>query len=243
MAGVVSSTLLNQRPYLILVGLVFLALTGWAPAAWGQPQAVFPETSRDFGEFTQDQEQSHAFPVKNTGNAPLRLLEVDPDCACTASAYDKEIPPGGEGRITLKLKPFSVSKQFQKKTRVRTDDPNNPQVTLLLTGIARPVVELLPSHIVRFQGPVSQAHEAQVRLVSHQAKPLEIRELKNNQPERLLVSLKAEEPGKSYLITVKNLAQQPGKYAGKIEILTNIEKRPMVLMRVFADLYPEDAKP
>ncbi len=215
----------------------------FSTAAQERPQAVFPETSYDFGEFSQDMEQAHTFIVRNTGQAILNILEVDPDCACTVPAFDKEIPPGAEGKITLKLKPFSVVKQFQKKTRIRTDDPENPQVVLTLTGVSRPVVEILPSHIIRFKGSPNQRHEATVRLVSHMAMPLEIREVRNNQPERLAVALKVEKPGNTYALTVTNQESQPGKYAGKIEVLTNIEKRPLLVIRVFGELYPEAAKP
>lgn len=229
---------------LVSCGVIFLVLAAALPAAaQGKPQAVFPETSHDFGEFIQDREQSYTFPVKNSGQATLRILEVDPDCACTVPAYDKEIPPGGEGKITLRLKAYSVLKQFQKKTRIRTDDPNNPQAVLILTGVSKPIIEITPSHIIRFKGPLKQKHEARVRLVSHMAKPLEIREVKNSLPDRVAVSLKAEEPGKTYVVTLQNQAEQPGNYAGKIELLTNAEKRPMLLLRVFADLYPEAAKP
>jgi hypothetical protein len=213
------------------------------PSAQARPQAVFPETSRDFGEFTQDLEQSHAFIVKNTGTDILQILEVDPDCSCTAPSYDKEIPPGAEGKIVLKLKSFSVKGPFEKKTRIRTNDPDKPQAMLILTGVSKPMIEILPSHIIRFKGPVKQKYEAQVRLISYLAYPLEIKEIRNNLPASLGVSLKVEDPGKVYVITLKNLAEQPGKYAGKVEVLTNFDKRPMIWLRVFADLQPDSAKP
>lgn len=204
--------------------------------AQDRPRAVFPETSHDFGEFIQDREQRHNFVVKNTGTAPLKILEVDPDCACTAPSYDKEIPPGGEGRITLALKPYSVLKEFTKKTRIRTNDPDNPTAMLILTGVSKPVLEILPSHIVRFKGPLTQAHEAKVRLISHGEKPLEIREVRNSLPDKVQVTVSPQGAGKEFLLTVKNLAQEPGNYAGRIELVTNYEKRPRLVLRVFADL-------
>ncbi len=75
---------------------LFLALTLVFPAgaAAAQPKAVIPETTHDFGEAIQDQEFSHTFTVKNAGTAPLEILEVDPDCACTVPSYDREIAPG-----------------------------------------------------------------------------------------------------------------------------------------------------
>lgn len=210
--------------------------------AQDRPRAVFPETSHDFGEFIQDREQRHAFVVKNPGTAPLKILEVDPDCACTVPAYDKEIPPGGEGRITLALKPYSVLKEFTKKTRIRTNDPETPQVVLVLTGVSKPVLEILPSHIVRFKGPVSQAHEARVRLLSHGEKPLEIREVRHSLPDKVEVTVTLATPGKEFLVTVKNVAQEPGHYAGRIELATNYENRPRLNLRVFADLGPAAEK-
>ncbi len=207
-----------------------------------RPRAVFPETSRDFGEFIQDREQRHDFVVRNPGTAPLKILEVDPDCACTVPSYDKEIPPGGEGRITLALQPYSVLKEFIKKTRIRTNDPDTPQVVLVLTGVSKPVLEILPSHIVRFKGPVSQAHEARVRVLSHGEKPLEIREVRNSLPDRVQVAVTATTPGREFLVTVKNVAQDPGHYAGRIELATNYENRPRLNLRVFADLGPPAEK-
>lgn len=217
--------------------LIFLIFLPGSPLnAQDRPRAVFPETSHDLGEFIQDRQQQHAFVVKNLGTAPLHILEVDPDCACTVPSYDKEIPPGKEGRITLALKPYSVLKEFTKKTRIRTNDPDTPQVMLVLTGVAKPVLEILPSHIVRFKGPLTQAHEAKVRLISHGEKPLEIREVRNSLPDKVRVAVNPQSGGKEFLITVKNLAQEPGNYAGRIELVTNYEKRPRLVLRVFADL-------
>lgn len=228
--------------WLSLSCLAILILLPVPLPAQERPRAVFSETSHDFGEFIQDREQKHTFIVKNTGAAPLRLLEVDPDCACTVPAYDKEIPPGGEGRITLALKPYSVLKEFQKKTRIRTNDPDNPQVVLILTGVSRPALEILPGHIIRFKGPAGRTHEAKVRLVSHLAQPLEIREVINTLPDKVQVSVQAEEPGRKFLLTVRNVAREPGNYAGRLELLTNHERRPRLVLRVFADLAPGSEK-
>ena len=56
--------------------------------------------------------------IKNEGDAPLRVEDVDPDCACTVADYDRVIPPGGQGEITLTIKPYSVMRDFLKQTKV-----------------------------------------------------------------------------------------------------------------------------
>jgi hypothetical protein len=232
-----------------LYGLMFIvAAMGLAltvifqlPATAAQPKAVIPQTTHDFGEALQDKEFSHTFIVKNAGKAPLKILEVDPDCACTVPSYDREIAPGKEGKITLKLKPFSVVKKFTKKTKIRFNDPDNPMSVLVVTGYAKPIIEIIPSHIVRFRGGLNEEHQADIRFISHMAEPWEIKAYQTNLQEKIEVSIKAEEPGKVYVVRVKNKQKEPGHYAGKIYLTTTSEKRPRLLVRVFADLFMASA--
>lgn len=211
----------------------------WAAA--GQPRVELPETSVDFGEVFQDRELSHTFVVKNKGAEVLKITKVDPDCACTVPSYDREIPPGKEGKITLKLKPYSVLKQFQKKTRIFFNDPDTPRAELVMKGLAKPVIEITPGHIISFKGDLNREHRAEVRFTSHLAISWEIREVKTNIPDKIEVELRTEVPGKVYVLAVKNKERQPGHYAGKIEMATNAAQRPRLLVRVFADLYFESA--
>jgi hypothetical protein len=229
-----------NKPYRLtfMVAAIGLALTVimQLPVAAAQAKVVIPETTHDFGEVLQDKDLGYTFTVKNTGKAPLNILEVDPDCACTVPSYDKEIPPGKEGKVTLKLKPFSVIKKFTKKTRIRFNDPDTPQAVLILTGYAKPIIEITPSHIVRFKGGLNEVHTAEIRFISHMSEPFEIKEFQTNIPDKIDVDIKAEKPGKVYVVKVKNKLKEPGHYAGKIYLTTTVPKRPRLLVRVFADL-------
>jgi len=237
----------NKSSNLFLIAVVAglgltlnLALSAGAAAA-AKPKAVLPETTHDFGEAVQDQEFSHTFIIRNAGTAPLKILEVDPDCACTVPSYDQEIAPGKEGKVTLKLKPYSVIKKFTKKTRIRFNDPDTPQAVLVLTGYAKPIIEIVPSHIVRFRGGPNEEHKAEVRFISHMSEPWEIKAYETNIPDKIEVGIKAEQPGKVYVVTVKNKQKEPGHYAGKINLITTAQKRPRLLLRVFADLFVSSA--
>ncbi len=240
MAKHVSYRTFSQTFALTLWSLGIALILTLKPAtgvAAAQPKVVVLETTHDFGEALQDKEFSYTFTIKNTGKAPLKILEVDPDCACTVPSYDREIAPGKEGKITLKLKPYSVVKKFHKKTKVRLNDPDTPQIVLVLTGYARPIIEILPSHIVRFKGGLNEEHKAEVRFISHLSEPWEITEYNTNIPDKIEVGIKAEQAGKVYVLTVKNKQQGPGHYAGKIYLSTTAKKRPRLLVRVFADLF------
>jgi hypothetical protein len=59
----------------------------------------------------------------------------------------------------------------------------------------------------------------------------------NSIPVMIEANLKTEEPGKIYVLEVKNLRRDPGHYAGAVELLTSSKERPRLIVRVFANLY------
>jgi hypothetical protein len=212
---------------------------GWAGVAAGAtgPQAVIGQTTVDFGKIYEDQPLTHTFVIQNRGTEALRIEDVDPDCACTVARYDKTIPPGGQGEITLTIKPFSVVHRFKKETTVRLNDPNKPVLYLDMIGVAQPYIEIQPHHIVRLRGGPDDNLQGEVHFISHLSQPWKITSFTTNIPDKIEVSLKPEEPGKKYLLVVRNKSQEAGRYAGMIRLATNSKKRPYLIVRVFGDIY------
>ena len=221
--------------------LLWAGVIAWGvlpiPAAAAAPHAAVPETAFDFGKITEDRPLTHTFVIKNTGTAPLQIEDVDPDCACTVPKYDKSIPPGGQGGITLTIKPFSVIHQFKKETKVRLNDPDQPRLVLTMTGVAQPFIEIQPSHIVRLRGAPGDDIRGQVRFISHLPTPFKITEFRTNIPDKIEVTLKPEVPDKVYVLEVRPKGQVSGAFAGVIELFTNSKERPRLIVRVFGEIY------
>lgn len=226
----------------LVVAFLVLGLAGVFPAQ-AQPKAELSETSHDFGQVREDMTLTHIFMVKNTGTENLQILDVDPDCACTVANYDKVIPPGGTGNISLEIKPFSVVHAFKKKTYVRFNAPDQSSVNLVLTGNAQKSIEIEPSHIIRFRGDYRDTLTAEVKLTSYMTFPWEITRMQNSIPDKIDVNLKAEKPGKVYVLEVKNKCHDQGHYIGMIELFTNVVHKPKIIIRVIADLAPETVAP
>lgn len=197
-----------------------------------------PEMSYDFGKVFEDKALAHNFVIKNEGDAPLKVEDVDPDCACTVASYDRTIPPGGQGEVTLTLKPYSVLRDFLKHTKVKLNDPARPELVLTLKGYVQPIIEIQPSHIIRLRGAVNEDLRGEVRFISHLSQPWEIIKYVNSIPGVVEVNLKTEVPGKVYVLEVKNIRREAGHYGGMIELITSSKERPRLLVRVFANLYP-----
>jgi hypothetical protein len=229
----------RDKRWLTWVGLALLAAVCWLPgkALGAEPKVVIGEDHFDFGEVFEDRQLSHTFVIKNQGNAALEIRKVDPDCACTVANYERTIPAGGQGEISLAIKPYSVLRQFRKETRIFVNDPERPEFSLVLTGKAKPFIEIAPSHIVRLRGAPGTNLQGEVRFTSHLPVPLEITNVRTNIPDKIEVNLKAVQPGRVFVLEVKNKAQNSGPYAGLVELFTSSKERPRLIVRVFGEIY------
>lgn len=110
------------------------------------PKVVLPEAHYDFGVMKMGDSGTHTFVVRNEGKAPLKLGKPRTTCQCTISeAAKNEIPPGGEGTITLDWKPTSPAERFDKGAFIPTNDPEMPEITLAVIGRVDPLVVVEPT--------------------------------------------------------------------------------------------------
>jgi len=193
------------------------------------------ETTHDFGKVLEDKSVTHVFSFENTGTGPLEILKVDPDCTCTVPEYDKVIHPGKTGKMTLTLKPYSSLHDFRKETTIKTNDPIQPEVVLVLKGYAEPIIEIQPSHIIKLKGSPGEEVETKLKLISNLPTPWKISYYKASIPDKIDVALKPEEAGKTYELTIKNKFKESGNYSGIIELFSNFKPRPRLIIRVFGD--------
>jgi hypothetical protein len=223
---------------LIALGLSIIVSISVAAAA---PRLEVPQPMYDLGEIFEDQPLEHIFTLKNSGDTPLQIKNIELDCACSAVDYDRLIPPGGTGKIVFKIKPYSALHKFCKKGMIFSNDPSNPVITIQLCGNAKPFIEIQPSHIVRFTGQPHENLVTRVRLISHQKTPLTIKGFETDLAGKVAVKIREEKPGQIFEVEITNQMKEIGAYKGKIEILTSSDKRPRLILRVFGDLYPSGA--
>jgi len=58
--------------------------------------------------------------------------------------YDRAIPPGGKGKVTIEIDSSSVRGEFEKKAIVWSNDPDRMSVALYLKGKVKPHISLEP---------------------------------------------------------------------------------------------------
>jgi len=218
------------------IGIMLMCFLSPAAMASSGPKVSVPKTIHDFGEVFEDKELKYTFEIQNTGEQVLEIKKIDSDCTCTTEEADRRIPPGGTGRVTLIIAPFSVLQEFTKNTTLFLNDRERPQVVLSLKGVGKPFIQIQPSHIVRLRGKPGEELSGKVRFISNLPGRWEIKEARTDIPDSIDVTVRAEEPGRIYIVEVRNKQKEEGNYAGKIELFTTSEKRPRMIMRVFGEI-------
>ena len=117
---------------------LFLTAVPFSLSMQAQPRIDFSENQHDFGEIMWRNPAQTLFHVRNTGNKPLFLKAVEPDCDCTLVSWDQSpIAPGKEGLITARYDAELLG-HFNKGIAVYTNISDNPYYLQLVGHVVMP---------------------------------------------------------------------------------------------------------
>ncbi|MBT4865977.1 MAG: DUF1573 domain-containing protein [Planctomycetaceae bacterium] len=114
------------------------------------PEGPYPEVKLDkekydFSMMAVGGNGSHSFVIHNVGQAALLLKKGKTTCKCTISDLAAgEIPPGGSASIDLTWKALAVDPQFEQRAIIYTNDPDNDEFELVISGKITEVIEVNP---------------------------------------------------------------------------------------------------
>lgn len=117
-----------------------------AAAAAPAPKVVYPEPVWDAGKVIKGDTLKHTFEIKNEGTAPLQILEVVPTCGCTVADFDREIAPGGTGKVNVVVDTSTFDGPTAKALVVLTNDPVTPRAGLTVKCETRPYLRARPGY-------------------------------------------------------------------------------------------------
>ncbi|HEX5758935.1 MAG TPA: DUF1573 domain-containing protein [Thermoanaerobaculia bacterium] len=135
-----------------------------APAVFAAaPKAVAVEPVKDVGTVAKGDKVLHEFVIKNDGDAPLEITEVQAACGCTATSYDRTIAPGKTGVVRAELDTISFNGGIAKAVTAYTNDPVTPRIELTIKAKVEPLLAARPGY-ARFikQGPDGIGHVEQI---------------------------------------------------------------------------------
>ncbi len=151
--------------------------------------------------------------------------------------YDRTILPGGEGKITIEVKTDQYRDKILRSAKVFSNDPEQPRVTIALTGNVWAPVRIVPQR-VQLNGIVGDTVEHVVRLQGQKKEPLVVKLSSVSIPDKVQVDLKEVEKGRRYELYVKNAVQGETRYTGKVKLTTNYPERSEILIKVLGNIRP-----
>ncbi len=99
----------------------------------------------DFGVMRPDEKGEHRFRIRNAGSIPLTLRLGATSCKCTlGNLADDQLAPGAETSVAMEWVVKTNADHFSQTAELRTNDPENPAVQLLIEGHVIRGVEMTP---------------------------------------------------------------------------------------------------
>lgn len=151
---------------IFVVGLSFLitgnqpvqpAAATYASQSQDRPRVEIGEKFIDVGEIKVSDVITRDFSIKNAGNKPVQLLNINSSCGCTSgkiiykdftskefgmhaqSGFVTEIAPGDSATMRLTYRPATmpVYGAVEREVYVSTNDPDNSKLIFAIKAIVR----------------------------------------------------------------------------------------------------------
>ncbi len=149
--------------------------------------------------------------------------------------FDRTIPPGGEGKITLEVRTKGYQGKLHKKARVLSNDPKQPQVIIGLKGDVWVPINVNPRY-VRLMGTEDEEVQSVVYLQGKKKEPLVAELALVSIPKSVDVQLQEIEKGRTYQLKVRNKVKGETRYRGELRLTTNYPEKPEIVIRVVCDI-------
>ena len=125
---------------LFLATVTVAALLALAACGRSKPDIDVEVTQHDFGVIEQGTIAQVKIPVRNTGDAELRIEAVVTSCGCTsATLVPQVIPPGGEGTLEIRYNSglHPDEGEIRRDVFILSNDPDESEVVITLTATVK----------------------------------------------------------------------------------------------------------
>jgi len=153
--------------------------------------------------------------------------------------YDRAIPPGGVGKITLQVKTRGYQGKTTKSASVYSNDPNQQNAKIYLSIDVRPYIIVEPAARILLSGIVGEDLRRVVHIRSADDQPLEITGVETNLGSVIDYTLNRKEDGRRYEleVAVKSTGTQVSR--GFLELSTNHPVKKELKLPVLVRVNPE----
>ncbi|MBF0412122.1 MAG: hypothetical protein HQK70_05360 [Desulfamplus sp.] len=149
------------------------------------------------------------------------------------------MPPGGEGKISIKVNTRGYGgRKLMKTIAVMTNDSKNPEISLTVSGNVDKFVTITPS-VVRLNGKVGEELKSMVKVIPEDKYPFTVTKIRAQEGKDIKYELKEEKSvsgGKEYSVSVENLKKDAGFYYDVLILETDSKIQPEIKINIMARL-------
>ena len=147
------------------------------------------------------------------------------------ASYDRSIPPGGEGKITLKLFTRGYEGKLHKTATILTNDPKTPQDTLVIeASIKTPI--MVSERMVFLKGTRQESITKTVDIKGELDKPLKLEALDYTLDKKVNFNIEEVVKGKHYRVTFTSIPNVGSSCRGYLRFKTNYPEKPELMIYV-----------
>lgn len=208
------------------------------------PAVFFPAPEFKFDSMVEGEELRHDFVIGNKGKGVLRVEKIETTCGCTTVSHSKEIPPGCEGKISMKVNTNGYGgSRLTKTISVITNDTMKPESTLTVSGNIDRFVTITPP-VVRLSGNIGDKLKSIVKIIPTDKYPFSIASIRNRDGQNIRYKLKKENSSsgrKEYSVTVENAKKDAGFYYDVLILATDSKIQPEIKITVMGRIINPNA--
>jgi hypothetical protein len=144
--------------------------------------------------------------------------------------YDRVIPPGGKGNITVTIDSGKVRGDFQKKAIIWSNDLQRMSMALYLEGEVIPHISLEPGGYLSLLGAKGKVPGEHLDMINNHKNPMKIIGVDSDLSGHIVWHLEEIKPGYVYRLGVEDISEKVGDYTGHLYVKTDNALKPELVI-------------
>jgi len=153
--------------------------------------------------------------------------------------YDRTIPPGGVGQVTLQVNTSGFQGRITKSAQVTTNDPRQRNSKIYLSIDIRAYITVEPGPKIMLQGIMGDDIQSVVHIRSADNQPFEITRIESNLRSVIDYELSRKDDSTPYTLKVINKTADQKTTSGFLTLHTNHPKKKVLKLSVHLRVKPE----
>ncbi len=147
------------------------------------------------------------------------------------ASFDRAIPPGGEGKITLSVRTKGYQGAHRWSAKVNTNDPSMNVVTLRVKAFVKVPIHVSPRY-VRLYGKEGQSVTRVIEIRAGLDKPLTLEPGQFNLEGKVKYTIEEIEKGRRFKVRFTTIPSPSQIYHGFLKLKTNYPQKPEITIRI-----------